>query len=44
MQLQAKGVSVESFLETQTEMVNRFESGFSGFRGLSGNIDDQGSV
>ena len=27
---------MESFLETQRRMVNRFESGFSGYRGLSG--------
>merc|ERR1712096_201984 len=42
-QSQAKGVSVESFLETQTEMVNRFESGFSGFRGFSGSLHSRPS-
>ena len=33
---QAKGISVESFLRTQAELMEKFDSGFSGYRGLSG--------
>ena len=35
-QSQARGVTVEAFLETQRKIVNRFESGFSGYKGLAG--------
>lgn len=33
---QAKGISVEDFLLRQEELVEKFDSGFSGYRGLSG--------
>lgn len=36
---QARGVTVESFLETQKRLVDRFESGFSGYRGLAGHYN-----
>ena len=36
--LQAKGISVESFLRTQAELMEKFDSGFSGYRGLSGEL------
>lgn len=36
--LQAKGISVESFLRTQAELMEKFDSGFSGYRGLSGKL------
>jgi len=32
----AKGVNIGNFLKKQAEMVEKFESGFSGYRGLSG--------
>jgi len=32
----AKGVDIGNFLKKQAEMVEKFESGFSGYRGLSG--------
>ena len=35
-QSQARGVTVEAFLETQRKILNRFESGFSGYKGLAG--------
>jgi hypothetical protein len=35
--LQAKGISVANFLRSQEELVEKFDSGFSGYRGLSGN-------
>ena len=35
-QSQARGVTVEAFLETQRKIVNRFESGYSGYKGLAG--------
>ena len=34
--IQAKGISVASFLKSQEELVEKFDSGFSGYRGLSG--------
>merc|ERR1712181_108360 len=42
-QSQARGVTVEAFLETQRKMVNRFESGFSGYKGLAGSLDSHPS-
>jgi len=34
----AKGISVASFLKSQEELVEKFDSGFSGYRGLSGKL------
>ena len=36
--IQAKGISVASFLKSQEELVEKFDSGFSGYRGLSGKL------
>ena len=33
---QARGVSVEEFLRKQEEIIERFDSGFDGYRGLNG--------
>ena len=33
---QAKGISVENFLRSQADLMEKFDSGFSGYRGLSG--------
>eukprot|EP00092_Neocalanus_flemingeri_P009613 GFUD01010347.1.p1 GENE.GFUD01010347.1~~GFUD01010347.1.p1 ORF type:complete len:492 (+),score=156.69 GFUD01010347.1:51-1526(+) len=35
---QAKGISVEAFKKNQDELIERFESGFFGYRGLQGNL------
>eukprot|EP00090_Calanus_glacialis_P005596 TRINITY_DN1432_c1_g1_i2.p1 TRINITY_DN1432_c1_g1~~TRINITY_DN1432_c1_g1_i2.p1 ORF type:complete len:197 (+),score=65.11 TRINITY_DN1432_c1_g1_i2:97-687(+) len=42
-QSQARGVTVEAFLETQRKILNRFESGFSGYKGLAGSLDSHPS-
>ena len=34
-QSQARGVNVEAFMETQRKIVNRFESGLAGYKGLA---------
>ena len=36
MHLQARGISVEEFLRKQEEIIERFDSGFDGYRGLNG--------
>ena len=33
---QARGISVEEFLRKQEEIIERFDSGFDGYRGLNG--------
>jgi len=35
-QSQAKGMSIDTFVETQSDILARFEAGFAGFKGLSG--------
>ena len=34
--IKAKGISVEAFKKQQDELIERFESGFFGYRGLQG--------
>ena len=35
---QAKGITVDTFIAKQEDLVNRFESGSFGYRGLQGEL------
>ena len=35
--LKAKGISIDAFKKQQDDLIGSFESGFFGYRGLSGN-------
>ena len=35
---QAKGITVDTFIAKQEDLVNRFESGSFGYRGLQGQL------